>query len=144
MEFGGGLVTDESEESSQSTGLIIAFVALALAWPRAGRSAPADHRGAQRARPHSHHGTFDAITVSAVDNVATMLGSRSGSIHPLHPGPAPTKPRRGSGTARIRRTSHGDCRKRSGFAGLTCDCLGRTHDLNIPFLTVMGLAAATR
>ena len=121
VEFGGGLVTDESEESSESTGLIIAFVVLALALtsmlaavlPLVIAVLSVAHRTDHHHGPVRHdHG----VRGRAHPGYHARPCGRD-RLHTVHPGPAPAEPRGRSGTPGGRRTSHGNRRKRSGVRG---------------------------
>ena len=147
VEFGGGLVTDESEESSESTGLIIAFVVLALALASVLAAVLpliiavlSVVLGLTAITALS-----DAITVSAVaPTLATMLGLAVGIDYTLF---ILARHRQNLAEGLEPRESAARATATAGsavvFAGLTVViALVGLMIVNIPFLTVMGLAAA--
>ena len=147
VEFGGGLVSDEAEESSESTGLIIAFIVLAIALTSLLASVLplviavfSVALGLTTITALS-----DVVTVSAVaPTLATMLGlavgidytlfilarHRQNLVEGLEPEEAAARATGTAGSAVV-------------FAGLTVViALVGLMIVQIPFLTVMGLAAA--
>jgi uncharacterized membrane protein YdfJ with MMPL/SSD domain len=147
VEFGGGLVSEETAESSESTGLIIAFVVLAIALTSllASMLPLVIAVFSVALGLTSITALSDVITVSAVaPTLATMLGlavgidytlfilarHRQNLADGLDPEEAAARATGTAGSAVV-------------FAGLTVViALVGLMIVNIPFLTVMGLAAA--
>ena len=104
VEFGGGLVTDESEAGSESAGILIGFLVLAitLGLARGGRAAAADgdpRRGDLGRHGHRPH----RLDRADGDGAHAGHDARPGGRHRLravHPEPLPAERRQRHGAAR--------------------------------------------